>query len=85
MKLKLLIFSPFGRMVPRKEIILISCCFCWMLVPLHTATPCIWTLENLCRLGVDMLGHREPMSDVADSLSQVIFVFLVFWGYGKVS
>ena len=35
-------------------------------------------------LGVDMLGHRVPMSDVADSLSQVIFVFLVFWGYGKV-
>ena len=35
-------------------------------------------------LGVDMLGHREPMSDVADSLSQVIFVFLVLGGYGKV-
>ena len=30
-------------------------------------------------LGVDMLGHREPMSDVADSLSQVILFFL-FWG-----
>ena len=30
-------------------------------------------------LGVDMLGHREPMSDVADSLSSN-FCFSRFWG-----
>ena len=30
-------------------------------------------------LGVDMLGHRAPMSDVADSLSSN-FCFSCFWG-----